>query len=1059
MRTISMNSIFKIDRRQSGSSRLNALESAEVIFDVHEGRLRFAAALYLPEITPDEIQGAFCFRAVALDGRQEGRKAFEFDSKAVFKVASNDIVAELSLHPDDLVSYCLANGLVEVSGSLKLVYGDCNFEIPLLPSSGFGRESSFSLKVGGGRCVIKTSNLGFGVLLKLGTPDAWMRVKAKNTIERFEWIDGAACFWGRLEHPIAGISGLVLGLAEKGASNPDILVNATVENQQEGVVFWFLKLNPIAVYSSYQFSHLLFDAVLVLDGVVQRMNFGWRRPKGTMRLFKAVEPRAGGYRFIPTEDKERSIGFNRKPLPRANAVGDPLWQPDKLSKIEYAPDARVPKDWQNALLRLLATLDFVCKENDIEYRVCFGGLLGAVRHHGFIPWDNDIDVVMTEQNYKKLQELEASNRLPAGMRFIDEASEEGYPLLFGRFLDERTSCPLKTSSFNGGANGLFIDVFIMFPLPSDPVEQEDEINDFIVWEQLHDTLHCRNKRRTPLFAKRWREVLSIEEKKGRDAALDYIEKRFRSHFPKGEVEYCFHGSGGARKGFGVFHTDWFKEKIELSFGEYSFDCPAGYLEFFQSRYGGSWREFPAGEKYQAYSCADLNIPGSVVVGDYMQFIDRDQAIADLKAYRDAAMETTVLSAEYYPRVRKIQAQVLAGEINGRYKNSYRLCVKPADGGYHIDARAIVALDGNISEVWQHQLLKEYTYWDVVLPVDADLMLASLWAHFLATQDYGTVRKVFDIQRVRKDFVKNDSARFLNEALGVAYDLNIGIDRDDREAIEKACAWFSRELPGCIQHAIASAWLACSNDFVREEEASAICSNNDIYKSDYLHFYAGVALYKSGDAQRGSTVLDSFYCSTNNGMLLTAADAFAKANGIALSKRVVSSPPKCGMPFKGIGVGADAGASRALSHLREARLLRKKKALLDLAREKEERLKAKVDGYNDLKRLTSDRFAAWERMYPRKPLVVAAAKAGRYDIVRKNSRALYEAIYRRYDAEGLGLTIDEDLLQALLPVLEEDRGKDFVDDYLNKIPSEHRAKDIDVYLKECGVDHPYFRAKC
>lgn len=62
-------------------------------------------------------------------------------------------------------------------------------------------------------------------------------------------------------------------------------------------------------------------------------------------------------------------------------------------------------------LRLLKVLDAVCKEIGVEYALMYGTFLGAVRHKGFIPWDDDIDLVMTEPNYQKFMR-EAPAHLP-----------------------------------------------------------------------------------------------------------------------------------------------------------------------------------------------------------------------------------------------------------------------------------------------------------------------------------------------------------------------------------------------------------------------------------------------------------------------------------------------------------------------------------------------------------------------------------------------------------------------------------------------------------------------
>ncbi len=52
-------------------------------------------------------------------------------------------------------------------------------------------------------------------------------------------------------------------------------------------------------------------------------------------------------------------------------------------------------------IKIMKEIDRICKENNIEYFLCNGSLIGAIRHKGFIPWDDDIDIAMTRKNYNK----------------------------------------------------------------------------------------------------------------------------------------------------------------------------------------------------------------------------------------------------------------------------------------------------------------------------------------------------------------------------------------------------------------------------------------------------------------------------------------------------------------------------------------------------------------------------------------------------------------------------------------------------------------------------------
>ena len=56
-------------------------------------------------------------------------------------------------------------------------------------------------------------------------------------------------------------------------------------------------------------------------------------------------------------------------------------------------------------LDILAFIDSFCKKNNIDYFINYGTLIGAIRHKGFIPWDDDIDISMTRENYERFIQL------------------------------------------------------------------------------------------------------------------------------------------------------------------------------------------------------------------------------------------------------------------------------------------------------------------------------------------------------------------------------------------------------------------------------------------------------------------------------------------------------------------------------------------------------------------------------------------------------------------------------------------------------------------------------
>ena len=72
---------------------------------------------------------------------------------------------------------------------------------------------------------------------------------------------------------------------------------------------------------------------------------------------------------------------------------------------KYNPDGSPLRQHQLKLLEMLVYFDKVCKENSIHYWLSSGTCLGAVRHGGFIPWDDDLDVEMMREDYLKLEKI------------------------------------------------------------------------------------------------------------------------------------------------------------------------------------------------------------------------------------------------------------------------------------------------------------------------------------------------------------------------------------------------------------------------------------------------------------------------------------------------------------------------------------------------------------------------------------------------------------------------------------------------------------------------------
>ena len=113
-------------------------------------------------------------------------------------------------------------------------------------------------------------------------------------------------------------------------------------------------------------------------------------------IFNPVARRSFRDRHIKLNKSQRQM---RRIEDRLDYIQSVLLRNTDISKIPHAHGAQ--RTVQLLSLEILKTIDKVCKKHNIEYWLDFGTLLGAVRHGGFIPWDDDVDICMMAKDYEK----------------------------------------------------------------------------------------------------------------------------------------------------------------------------------------------------------------------------------------------------------------------------------------------------------------------------------------------------------------------------------------------------------------------------------------------------------------------------------------------------------------------------------------------------------------------------------------------------------------------------------------------------------------------------------
>ena len=241
---------------------------------------------------------------------------------------------------------------------------------------------------------------------------------------------------------------------------------------------------------------------------------------------------------------------------------------------------------QRLLLMVYKEFFSFCTKNDIQFFAAYGTMIGAIRHHGFIPWDDDIDVFMFRKDYDRFVELRNSIQNDSYKIAVYLDGKSPYP--FAKFYTTKgTIWEYRQFPF---VIGPWVDVF--------PIDEGDidDVNANTALERLHYTMW---KYRKAISYASWKEILTdflhLEllngtmklVKKVRYAPLKhYYTKQIEERLNvirkiKGKTLRCYSTALTNE----VFEKRWFVQHINVPFENTSIPVPNGYHEFLTALYG------------------------------------------------------------------------------------------------------------------------------------------------------------------------------------------------------------------------------------------------------------------------------------------------------------------------------------------------------------------------------------------------------------------------------------------------------------------------------------------
>lgn len=249
------------------------------------------------------------------------------------------------------------------------------------------------------------------------------------------------------------------------------------------------------------------------------------------------------------------------------------------------------EDFKKKQLEILHELDRVCNLAGITYYLAYGTCLGAVRHSGFIPWDDDIDVFLKCDDMTKLFK---SKHLFADKYFLQSRETDSKYCNMKLSLRDSSTTYFSDESDNQDINhGMYIDLYQLFPYPDNWFKAHQLIIDSYILRLLYMDKPPSGH---GLMGKIAFKLISwFYSKKRKTKKIKAIENYLHNN---GGTKYLSSFFGDDITPFSCFKfpTDCFKEPKKLQFEDYLAPCPTKPEEICELTYGKTYMEFPPEEK-------------------------------------------------------------------------------------------------------------------------------------------------------------------------------------------------------------------------------------------------------------------------------------------------------------------------------------------------------------------------------------------------------------------------------------------------------------------------------
>lgn len=263
---------------------------------------------------------------------------------------------------------------------------------------------------------------------------------------------------------------------------------------------------------------------------------------------------------------------------------------DRKREVVMSKEVITREGCREIQLNILECISNICKENDIKYSLAYGTLIGAIRHKGFIPWDDDIDICLLRNDYEKLIYI-LRNQTEYAWLSLEDNRDEGYYVPFAKAVDNRTVALLESSHVT---HGIWVDIFPIDNVPNG-------VWDSRLFLKKVNILRASVIAMTTNFKKSKLDKKYIEKRVLSTGANMIGKNRITAIYENTVTKYSEHTTGyvGCLSSAYIekerYPISWFHDYINVTFEGKDFMAIAKYDEYLSALYG-NYMELPPVDK-------------------------------------------------------------------------------------------------------------------------------------------------------------------------------------------------------------------------------------------------------------------------------------------------------------------------------------------------------------------------------------------------------------------------------------------------------------------------------